>query len=118
MGFGGSRDDNLSHPPATAAPRHLAAHYLAGLCVAALGMCAGGWLVLTPSAFGYPGHGRAAVTALATGCGLVAVCLTALACWAALWRRRLRADGMLPARLSRRSRRSARRQARAERLVR
>jgi hypothetical protein len=91
---------------------------MAGLCVAALGVCAGGWLVLTPFAFGYPGRGRAAVTALGTGGALVAVCVAALACWAALWRRKLRADGVLPARQSRRSRRSARRQARAEHLVR
>lgn len=91
--------------------------YLAGLCVAALGLCAGGWLVLTPFAFGYPDRGRAAVTALATGGGLAVVCGAALACWAMLWRRKLRADGVLAARQSRRSRRSARRQQRAERLV-
>ncbi|HEX6521786.1 MAG TPA: hypothetical protein VF070_17540 [Streptosporangiaceae bacterium] len=118
MGFGGSRDDNFPNPPATSTSHHAALSYLTGLCVAALGMCAGGWLVLTPFAFGYPARGRAAVTALATGGGLVAVCLVTLACWATLWRRRLRADGVLRARRSRRSRRSARRQARAERLVR
>jgi hypothetical protein len=92
--------------------------YMAGLCVAALGLCAGGWLVLTPFAFGYPGRGRAAVTALSSGAALVAVCAAALACWAVSWRRRLRADGVLPPRQSRRSRRSVRRQAKAERLVR
>ncbi|HZR49825.1 MAG TPA: hypothetical protein VFB06_09935 [Streptosporangiaceae bacterium] len=91
--------------------------YLAGLCVAALGLCTGAWLVLTPFAFGYPDRGRAAVTALATGGGLAVVCGVALACWAVLWRRKLRADGVLAARQSRRSRRSARRQERAERLV-
>jgi len=100
--------------------------YLAGLCVSALGLCAGGWLVLTPLAFGYasgaggaggPDRGRAAVTALATGGGLAVVCGAALACWAMLWRRKLRADGVLAARQSRRYRRSARRQRRAERLV-
>ncbi len=99
-------------------PARAAGRYMAGLCVAALGVCAGGWLVLTPFAFGYPGHGRAAVTALATGGGLVVVCAVCLCCWAALWRSRLRADGVLPVRRTRRSRRSARRQARAERLVR
>jgi hypothetical protein len=92
--------------------------YMAGLCVTALGVCAGGWLLLTPFAFSYPGRGRAAVTALATGGGLAVVCAAALACWAVLWRRALRADGVLPPRQTRRSRRSARRQARAERLVR
>jgi hypothetical protein len=91
--------------------------YLAGLGAAALGMCAGGWLILTPYAFGYPARGRAAVTALATGGGLAVVCAGALICWAVLWRRKLRADGVLPARPVRPSRRSLRRQERAERLI-
>jgi hypothetical protein len=94
-----------------------ASRYLAGLCVAAVGLCAGGWLMLTPFAFGYPSHGRAAVTALSTGGGLAVLSGGALVCWAMLWRRRLRTDGVLPPRPSRRSRRSARRQERAERLV-
>jgi hypothetical protein len=46
---------------------------------------------------------------LATAGALGAVSLATLACWAAAWRRRLRADGVLPAT----SRRQARRQARA-----
>jgi len=94
-----------------------AGRYLAGLCVSALGLCAGGWLVLTPFAFGYPHRGRAAVTGFATGGGLALVALAALTCWALAWRRKLRADGVLAARQRRRSRRSGRRQARAERLV-
>jgi hypothetical protein len=94
-----------------------AGRYLAGLCVSALGLCASGWLVLTPFAFGYHGRGRIAVTDFATGGGLALVALLTLSCWALAWRRKLRADGVLPARQSRRSRRSARRQARAERLV-
>jgi hypothetical protein len=115
----GARWDEPSQPPVSLGGlTGSAGRYLAGLCVAALGLCAGGWLVLTPFAFGYPGRGRAAVTALATGGGLVLVCLSALACWTSLWRRKLRADGVLPPRQSRRSRRSERRQARAERLVR
>ena len=116
----GSRwDDSPSLPPVSLGGlTGSAGRYMAGLCVAALGLCAGGWLVLTPFAFGYPGRGRAAVTALSTGGGLVLVCLAALACWTSLWRRKLRADGVLPLRQSRRSRRSERRQARAERLVR
>jgi hypothetical protein len=92
--------------------------YLSGLCVSALALCAGGWLVLTPFAFGYRSRGRAAMTDFATGGGLVLVASLTLVCWALAWRRRLRADGVLPPRPSRRSRRSARRQARAERLVR
>jgi hypothetical protein len=105
---------------------YLVAHYLTALCVSALGMCGGGWLLLTPFAFGYPAHGREAVTAMATGAGLIAVCLLTMLCWVLAWRRRLRADGVLPSRVSRLARqraekkaeRSARRQARAERLVR
>ena len=89
--------------------------YLTGLWLSALGLCAGGWLVLTPFAFGYTG--RVAGTALGTGGGLVVVCAAAVVSWSVLWRRKLRADGVLPARPSRRARRSARRQARAERLV-
>jgi hypothetical protein len=99
-----------------------AGRYIAGLCVSALGLCGGGWLVLTPFAFGYPGRGRAAVTALATGGGLVVVSLLTLLCWALAWRRRLRIDGVLAPRRSRSAQRktdrSVKRQARAERLVR
>ena len=99
-----------------------AGRYLAGLCVAALGMCGGGWLVLTPFAFGYPGRGREAMTALATGGGLIIVSSVMLLCWALAWRRRLRTDGVLAPRQSRtaerRAERSAKRHARAERLVR
>jgi hypothetical protein len=92
--------------------------YLSGLCVSALGLCAGGWLVLTPFAFGYRTRGRTAVTDFATGGGLVLIASLTLICWSLAWRGRLRADGVLPPRPTRRSRRSARRQARAERLVR
>jgi hypothetical protein len=96
--------------------------YLAGLCASALGLCGGGWLVLTPFAFGFPGRGREAMTALATGGGLIVVAALTLVCWAKAWRRRLRTDGVLPLRESRSARRkdqrSARRHARAERLVR
>jgi hypothetical protein len=103
-----------------------AGRYLAGLCAAALGMCGGGWLVLTPFAFGYPDRGRETMTALATGGGLVVVSSVMLLCWALAWRRRLRIDGVLAPRQSRaaqrrterRTERSAKRHARAERLVR
>jgi hypothetical protein len=82
--------------------------------------------VLTPFAFGYQGRGREAVTALATGGGLIIVSSLTLLCWALAWRRRLRVDGVLAPRQSRAAkrktersaRRSASRQARAERLVR
>src|SRR5271154_1464035 len=100
-----------------------AGRYIAGLCVSALGVCAGGWLVLTPFAFGYHARGsvtsgRVAVTDFATGGGLAVVSLATLTCWALAWRRKLRADGVLRPRQSRRSKRSVRRQARAEQLVR
>jgi hypothetical protein len=104
------------------AGRYLAGPYLAGLCTAALGMCGGGWLVLTPFAFGYPGRGREAVAALATGGGLIVVSSLTFFCWALAWRRRLRVDGVLAPRQSRSAQRkmdrSVKRQARAERLVR
>ena len=71
--------------------------YLTGLGVAGLGLCAAGWLVLTPFAFGYRGRGwrGAALTDWATGGGLAAACLITLAAWAIAWRRALLADGVL-----------------------
>jgi len=111
-----------SRPGRDVAGRDVAGRYIAGLCASALGLCGGGWLVLTPFAFGYPGRGREAMSALATGGGLIVVATLTLVCWALAWRRRLRADGVLPPRqpasVQRKTRRSARRQARAERLVR
>jgi hypothetical protein len=70
---------------------------LSGLCVAGLGLCAAGWLVLTPFAFGYQGRGwhAATLTDLATGGGLAIVCLVTLIAWTTAWRRALRADGVL-----------------------
>jgi len=79
-------------------PRHAnpAGRYLSGLCAAGLGLCAAGWLVLTPFAFGYrdTSHG-ATVTDLVTGSVLAAVCLVTLVAWDAAWRRAMRADGVL-----------------------
>ena len=88
----------------------LLARYMSGLCVAALGLCAAGWLMLTPVAFGYRGatpHG-AALADRATAGGLAVVSLLTLLGWTLAWRRKLRADGALP----RVSRRQARREAR------
>lgn len=88
--------------------------YLSGLCVAALGLCAAGWLVLTPVAFDYRGlpnsdwH-RAALADRATGGGVALVSALTLAAWAVAWRRKLRADGVLLAGVSRKQ---ARREAR------
>jgi hypothetical protein len=88
--------------------------YLSGLCVAGLGLCAAGWLVLTPFAFGYQSRGwRAATqTDLVTGGGLAVICVTTLMAWTLAWRRALRAEGVLsrpqrgPARTRRRRERA------------
>ena len=83
--------------------------YLSGLCVAGLGVCGGGWLVVSAVAFGGMDGGNAGRVNLATGAGLIAVgCVTAVA-WAMAWRRRLRADGVLGERFATVSRRQARR---------
>jgi hypothetical protein len=81
--------------------------YLSGLCAAGLGLCAAGWLVLTPFAFGYQGRGwhAATLTDLATGGGLAVICVTALTAWTLAWRRTLRADSVLTRRERRRERR-------------
>lgn len=88
----------------------LLGRYLSGLCVAVLGLCGAGWLVLTPLAFGYRGPGlrEAALTDRATGTGLAVISVLTLAAWTLAWRRKLRADGVL----ARTSRWQARRQAR------
>jgi hypothetical protein len=71
--------------------------YLSGLCVAGLGLCAAGWLVLIPFAFGYQGRGwhAATLTDLGTGGGLAVICVTTLIAWTLAWRRALRTDGVL-----------------------
>jgi hypothetical protein len=89
--------------------------YLAGLCVAVLGLCAAAWLALAPAAFGYRRAGealhRAALADWATAAGLALVSLVTLTGWVVAWRRTLRAGGIL----ARTSRRQARRAARAQR---
>jgi hypothetical protein len=83
--------------------------YLSGLCVAGLGMCGGGWLLVAAVAFGGMDGGDAERVNLATGAGLIVVgCLTAVA-WVTAWRRRMRADGVLGERFDTVSRRQARR---------
>ena len=83
--------------------------YLSGLCVAGLGLCGGGWLVVAAVAFGGMDGGDAGRVNLATGAGLMVVgCVTAAA-WAVAWRRRMRADGVLGERFATVSRRQARR---------
>jgi hypothetical protein len=82
--------------------------YLSGLCVAGLGLCGGGWLIVATAAFGGDGGGAGKVN-LATGAGLVVASCAALAAWAVAWRRRMRTDGVLGRRFLLVSRREARR---------
>jgi hypothetical protein len=88
----------------------LLARYVSGLCVAVIGLCASGWLVLAPVAFGYRGSAphRTALADRATGGGLAVVSLLTLIFWAIAWRRKLRADGVLPRMSRRRARREER----------
>jgi hypothetical protein len=67
--------------------------YLSGLCVAGLGLCGGGWLIVATAAFGVTGGGSAGRVNLATGAGLVLASCVAIAAWAVAWRRRMRMDG-------------------------
>jgi hypothetical protein len=93
--------------------------------VATLGLCAAGWLLLTPFAFGDRATGlhssglhssglhssgwhNAALADRATGGGLAVVSLFTIAFWVLAWRRKLRADGALPATSRRQARREAR----------
>ena len=82
--------------------------YLSGLCVAGLGLCGGGWLIVATVAFGGADGGAGRVN-LATGAGLVLASCAALAAWAVAWRRRMRTDGVLARRFLLVSRREARR---------
>ena len=74
--------------------------YLAALMTATLAGLAGVWLVLAPAALGYPGRGVytsvPSRVSLYTGAGLGAVAVLTAVCWSVAWRRRLRADGVLP----------------------
>jgi hypothetical protein len=83
--------------------------YLSGLCVAGLGLCGGGWLIVATEAFGGAGAGGADRVNLATGAGLILASLVAMAAWAVAWRRRMRMDGVLGRRFLLVSRREARR---------
>jgi hypothetical protein len=96
--------------------------YVTGMCIAGLGVCAGGWLVVTAAAFDGPPQAsavaggkwtHAALAMIATGAGLALIAAVTFACWAIAWRRVLRTDGVLFAEARRRARRDARFQARA-----
>jgi hypothetical protein len=83
--------------------------YLSGLCVAGLGLCGGGWLIVAAVAFAGEDGGGAGKVNLATGAGLILVSCASAAAWTVAWRRRLRADGVLVERFTMVSRREARR---------
>jgi len=87
--------------------------YLSGLCVAGLGLCGGGWLVVAALAFGGESGGRAGRVNLLTGAVLIVVGCLSLACWSCAWRQRLRADGVLEEPFPLVTRREARRNRRA-----
>jgi hypothetical protein len=87
--------------------------YLSGLCVAGLGLCGGGWLVLAAVAFGGETAGLAGRVNLLTGAGLIAVCCLSLVCWSFAWRQRMRVDGVLADRCLPVSKREARRNRRS-----
>jgi len=86
---------------------------LSGLCVAGLGLCGGGWLVVAALAFGGESGGRAGWVNLLTGALLITVGCLSLVCWSRAWRQRLRADGVLADPFPLVSRREARRNRRA-----
>ncbi|HEY1669534.1 MAG TPA: hypothetical protein VGG54_27890 [Trebonia sp.] len=83
--------------------------YLSGLCVAGLGLCGGGWLIVATEAFGGADAGGAGRVNLATGAGLILASCVAMIAWAVAWRRRMRMDGVLGRRFLLVSRREARR---------
>ena len=83
--------------------------YLSGLCVAGLGLCGGGWLIVATEAFGGADAGGAGRVNLATGAVLILASCVAMIAWAVAWRRRMRMDGVLGRRFLLVSRREARR---------
>jgi hypothetical protein len=87
--------------------------YLSGLCVAGLGLCGGGWLVMAAVAFGGESAGLAGRVNLLTGAGLIALSALSLVCWSVAWRQRMRVDGVLADRFLAVSKRDARRNRRA-----
>jgi hypothetical protein len=68
--------------------------YLSGLCVASLGLCAGGWLIVTTVLL--RGESTdASLVSLSTGAGLAVVSAVGISCWSVAWRQRMRRDGVL-----------------------
>jgi hypothetical protein len=86
--------------------------YLSGLCAGGLGLCGGGWLIVTAVLLG-GAPSDATLVNLATGAGVALVSVAALGCWSLAWRQRMRSDGVLRARSRAPSPRQARRGRRA-----
>jgi hypothetical protein len=86
--------------------------YLSGLCAAGLGLCGGGWLIVTAVLLGGEPSNASLVT-LATGAGVALVSVVALWSWSLAWRRRMRMDGVLRVAPRAASPRQARRDRRA-----
>jgi hypothetical protein len=68
--------------------------YLSGLCVASLGLCAGGWLIVTTVLLSGEST-DASLVSLSTGAGLAVVSAVGISCWSVAWRQRMRCDGVL-----------------------
>ena len=68
--------------------------YLSGLCVASLGLCAGGWLIVTTVLLRGEST-NASLVSLSTGAGLAVVSAVGISCWSVAWRQRMRRDGVL-----------------------
>jgi hypothetical protein len=68
--------------------------YLSGLFSCALGLCGGGWLVVTVVLLG-GAPTDASLVSLGTGAGVALLSAVGTGCWAVAWRQRMRLDGIL-----------------------
>jgi hypothetical protein len=68
--------------------------YLSGLLSCALGLCGGGWLIITVVLLGgVPTD--ASLVSLGTGAGVALLSAAGTGCWAVAWRQRMRLDGAI-----------------------
>lgn len=68
--------------------------YLSGLLGCAMGLCGGGWLIVTAVLLG-GAPTNASLVSLGTGAGVALLSAVGTGCWARAWRQRLRLDGVL-----------------------
>jgi hypothetical protein len=68
--------------------------YLSGLFSCALGLCGGGWLVVTVVLLG-GAPTDASLVSLGTGAGVALLSAVGIGCWAVAWRQQMRLDGVL-----------------------